>query len=213
MQFLVVDDHPLYIDALRKLLARAFRGVDIQAAATLGECLQGLSRLQPDLVLLDYSMPDMQGADSVRRVVQAAQGRPVLVMSGIATAVDVAGCITAGARGYLPKTVEGKLIPDAVSLVLHGGTYVPVEFMTAMAAPPVVAETPPAAAVEDFSPRELEMLRMIAAGASNKEIARNFDLQEVTVKFYMSRLFRRLGVKNRSQAAAVAIRCGVIPGV
>jgi len=206
MLIVVVDDHPLYLDAIEKLLGRAFRGTKFRTATSLADCLQVLADIEPDLVLLDYSMPGMQGAASVGSVVLAAGTRPVMVMSGVAKASDVAACIAVGAKGFLPKTAEGKLVADAVSLVLHGGTYVPVEFMGAIASP----ASPDSVDIDDFSPREVEMLKMLAAGASNKEIARHFNLQEVTVKFYMSRLFRRLGVKNRSQATAVAIRSGTI---
>ncbi len=209
MHFLIADDHPLYLDAIEKLLGRAFRGAKFRTVINLSACLEALAEAAPDLILLDYSMPGMQGAESVGLVVQAAAGRPVLVMSGVANATDVAACIATGAKGYLPKTVEGKLIPDAVSLVLHGGTYVPVEFMGVMNSPPPSSPSE-GLSTDGLSPREVEMLIMIAGGSSNKEIARRFDLQEVTVKFYMSRLFRRLGVRNRSQAAVTAVRLGII---
>lgn len=213
MRLVVADDHPLYLDAVRGHLARAFRGADLHFFSTLDNALAFLAQNSADLVMLDYSMPGMDGTDGVRRAVAAAGAAPVVVMSGIASGSQVGSCIAAGAKGFLPKTMDAQVFTDAVALVLHGGTYVPAEFMGHL--PHVgqaVTVTAPAEGEEtaaDFSPREVELMRMMASGASNKEIARKMALQEVTVKFYLTRLFRRLGVKNRSQAAVTAARLGL----
>ena len=151
----------------------------------------------------------------VQQVVTAAAPAPVVVMSGVAVERDVFACIQAGARGFLPKTLEGPVFTAAVSLVANGGTYVPTEFMVPRPAAPAAASPHLAtdgATVDpnDFSERELALLKMVVAAASNKEIARAFDLQEVTIKFYLTRIFRKMGVKNRSHAAVVAVRSGLI---
>jgi DNA-binding NarL/FixJ family response regulator len=126
-------------------------------------------------------------------------------MSGVASRQDVVDCIVAGAKGYIPKTLEGLMFSAAVSLVVGGATYVPTEFvMTDTPAPPIAAS-----ADAFFSERELAMLRLLVGGASNKEIARCFGMQEVTVKYHFSRLYRRMGVSNRAQAVAAAVNAGI----
>jgi two-component system, NarL family, nitrate/nitrite response regulator NarL len=139
-------------------------------------------------------------------------------MSGVAVESDVLARINAGARGFLPKTLEGRLFTSAISHVIGGGTYVPAELVAAMvragtskADPPV---SPPHAlrAYGEFNERELALLRRVVAGEPNKVIARAMDIREVTVKFYLTRIFKKLGVKNRSHAAVKAIRSGLVSG-
>lgn len=221
MRILIVDDHPLYLDAARQQVSRIFRKAEICSASTLAGALDILKNTPADLVMLDFSIPGTDGVASVQQVVAAAAPSPVVVMSGVALERDVFACIQAGARGFLPKTLDAPVFAAAVSLVANGGTYVPTEFM---APPPAAAPSPAPARAEDstaedgtpkldpkdFSERELALLRMVVAAHSNKEIARAFDLQEVTIKFYLTRIFRKMGVKNRAHAAVVAVRSGLI---
>lgn len=215
MRILIADDHPLYLDAVRQQIARIFRKSDIFLASSLTGVLDTLSSTPVDLVMLDYSMPGTDGLAAVKQVVKAAGAAPVVVISGVAPERDVIACIQAGAKGFLPKTLEGPVFSAAVSLVVSGGTYVPTEFMLSSTASPPV-QPPPAAEASgtldpgDFSQRELALLKMVVAAASNKEIAREFDLQEVTIKFYLTRIFRKMGVKNRAHAAVVAVRSGLV---
>ena len=219
MRILIVDDHPLYLDAARQQVARIFRKAEICSASALGGALDILSQSPVDFVMLDFSIPGTDGVSGVQQVVAAAAPAPVVVMSGVAMERDVFACIQAGARGFLPKTLDGPVFTAAVSLVANGGTYVPTEFMSPRpATPPAGVPPSPQPAGEgggtfkasDFSERELALLKMVVAAASNKEIARAFDLQEVTIKFYLTRIFRKMGVKNRAHAAVVAVRSGLI---
>lgn len=215
VRILIADDHPLYLDAVRQQIARIFRKSHISVATSLNGVLDILSNTAVDLVMLDYSMPGTDGLSAVKQVVEAAGAAPVVVMSGVALERDVIACIQAGAKGFLPKTLEGPVFSAAVSLVASGGTYVPTEFMLSSTAPAPVAPPPPVEANGSlepgaFSEREIALLRMVVAAASNKEIARAFDLQEVTIKFYLTRIFRKMGVKNRAHAAVVAVRSGLI---
>lgn len=220
MRVLIVDDHPLYLDAARQHVARIFRRPDIRTASALDGALEILRATTVNLVMLDFAIPGIQGVDAVRHVVAAATPAPVLVMSGVAEECDVHACIQAGAKGFLPKTVDGPVFAAAVSLVGSGGTYVPTEFIAPnparAVAPPCAPDTetdgdPPLQIdPKNFSERELALLRMVVAANSNKEIARAFDLQEVTIKFYLTRIFRKMGVRNRAHAAVVAVRSGLI---
>lgn len=217
MRILIVDDHPLYLDAARQQVARIFRKAEICSASALAGALEILAQTPVDLVMLDYSIPGTDGVSGVQQVVAAAAPAPVVVMSGVAMERDVFACIQAGAKGFLPKTLDGPVFTAAVSLVANGGTYVPTEFMApppsvaaAAIVPPPAGETSCTLDASDFSERELALLKMVVSAASNKEIARAFDLQEVTIKFYLTRIFRKMGVKNRSHAAVVAVRSGLV---
>jgi DNA-binding NarL/FixJ family response regulator len=213
MRILLADDHPFYLDALERQLSKAFRGSEVRSFPSYAELCEALREAGADLVLLDYSLPPPEEDDPIRRVVALAGGTPVIIISGVANADNVKACVAAGVRGYLPKTMSPRLFTDAVSLVLHGGTYLPVESalasLTAISQPvaaPPRKERQVATDGTGIDARDRELLQMIANGLSNKEIATNMGVQEATVKFYVSRLFRRLGVKNRSQAASWAAR-------
>ena len=212
VRILIADDHPLYLHAVRQQIARIFRKCEISLATSLAGALDILSNTTVSLVMLDYSMPDTDGLSAVKQVVAAAGGAPVVVMSGVALEQDVVACIQAGAKGFLPKTLDGPVFSAAVSMVVSGGTYMPTEFMMSATPAEPPPEVEPSGSLEscDLSERDIALLKMVVAAASNKEIARAFDLQEVTIKFYLTRIFRKMGVKNRAHAAVVAVRSGLV---
>ncbi len=200
----MADDHPLYLEAARARLERQFTGIEIIEAGSLTQALQHLvDSAAVDLVLLDYSMPGMEGESGVRAAVQKAAGAPVVVMSGVALKDEVSACVGAGARGFLPKTLDANLFSAAISMILMGGTYIPVEFATMAPEAPRTERT-------DLSAREMEVLCMLVDGHSNKEIARQLEIQEVTVKLHVTRIFAKLKVKNRSQAAVKALDANLV---
>lgn len=202
MRALIVDDHPLYLDAARSHLERSFSGAEIIEARSFVAALEWVQNSGPfDLVLLDYFMPGIKGVDGVAQMVSAAGSAPVVVMSGNATPAEVSTCIAVGAKGFLPKTLDAPMFAAAINIILIGGTYVPAEFAGASARPVGAA----AAGGRDLSAREIEVLQMIVAGASNKEIARKLEIQEVTVKLHANRIFNKLSVRNRAQAAVKAL--------
>ncbi len=209
MRFIIADDHPLYLEAAEGQVTRRFADAEVRVATSVDGVLDLLSRAAADIVMLDYSMPGMLGTEGLRRVIALAGEAPVVVMSGIANRQNVLDCIAAGAKGYIPKTLEGPMFVAAVTLVVGGATYVPSEFaMTGADASPAASG---AAAMGDafFSTQELSMLRLLVAGASNKEMARCFSVQEVTIKYHLSRLYKRMQVSNRAQAVAAAVNAGV----
>ncbi len=206
MRIVVADDHPLYIDAVQGQIRHLFPDSDIQTAQTLQDTLTLIEAGGIQLVMMDLYMPGMEGGDGVSRVVAAAEPAPVIVISGSARDADVRACIEAGARGFLPKTLGGPVFASAITLVMAGGSYVPAEFV---AAPAAERHSSPSSSA--FTPREMEVLTLVVRGCSNKEIARALDLQEVTVKLHLSRIFHKMGVKNRSHAAVMAVRTGLVP--
>jgi two-component system nitrate/nitrite response regulator NarL len=209
MRFLIADDHPMYLEALTLQVRKAFPGAEIATAGTMEDARAAIVG-HPDLslVLLDFRMPGMRGVESVAALAEAAAGRPVAVMSGVAEPADVAGCINAGARGFLPKTLEGSVFASALGTILAGGTYLPTEYLAT--GPQNSGKRAPGVKKSDFTPREYEVLVRLARGASNKEIARELGLQEVTVKLHLTRIFAKMGVRNRSQAAVMAVSCALV---
>jgi DNA-binding NarL/FixJ family response regulator len=203
MRVLIADDHPLYLDAARSNVERNFSGVEIVEARSFDVAIAHVRDSEPfDFILLDYFMPGMNGAAGVSQMVAVSGGAAVAVMSGGALQEDVGACVAAGAKGFLPKTLDAAMFTAAVNMILIGGTYIPAEFV---GAPSKIANPDAAGEIHNLSAREIEVLEMIVGGATNKEIARKLEIQEVTVKLHANRIFNKLGVKNRAQAAVKAL--------
>lgn len=202
MKILIADDHELVRDTLAAFLDREpdFQviTVDDQPAALAQIRKDGVF----DLVLLDYTMPGMNGLDGLRTVLNLNGGNPVALMSGTAPRAVAQEALEAGAIGFLPKTMGAKTLVNAVRFMAAGETFVPVKFMTE-------DTTPDNPLAKGLSTRELEVLGGLCRGLANKEIARELDLQEVTIKLHVKTLSRKLGAKNRTHAAMIAKEAGL----
>jgi len=118
MRIIIADDHPLYLDAAKQQLVRAFADATVLSATRFSEVFDLLEQGPVDVLLVDYSMPGNNGLAGLKSIIAAAKGAPVLVVSGVAIGKDVEACIAAGARGFLPKTLDGKLVTSAISLAV-----------------------------------------------------------------------------------------------
>ncbi len=156
-----------------------------------------------DLVLLDYKMPGMHGIDSVKAAMAMAGGQRVALISGEATKAIAEEALEAGAAGFVPKTLPAKSLVNAIKFMAMGEQYAPIDFMTAADE----AETHPLA--EKLTQREMQVLKGLTEGKSNKEIARDLDLTAPPIKLHMKTLYRKLEVGNRTQAAIIARDAGL----
>ena len=209
MRILIADDHPLYLEAVRLRLQTLYPEAVFVEAVTIDGVLAegGGGRWLFDLILSDLRMPGMDGLSGVERILAAFPGIPFAIMSGSAEQDEVREIIHAGARGFLPKTMRSDAFAAAVSLLLAGGTYLSTDIFqhAATPPPPVVRDRFPM-----LTPRERQVLVELVSGASNKEIGRKFDLAEVTVKLHVRQILKKIGGRNRSQAAAIAAKAGLI---
>jgi two-component system nitrate/nitrite response regulator NarL len=216
VRILVVDDHTLFRRGLTALLGRDLGLQVVGDAADAGEAQRRAAELQPDLILLDNHLPGVNGVDALPALRQAAPGARVLMLTVSEDEADLAAALRAGASGYLLKTIEGDALVAAIQRVMRGASVVAEEmtdklvaaYRDAAAPQPAAASTAPASPIELLSPREREILRGIARGASNKEIARELGIAETTVKIHVQHLLRKLGLSSRVQAAVVATAHG-----
>jgi two-component system nitrate/nitrite response regulator NarL len=203
MRILIADDHDLLRDTL-VLYLEGSGDVETASVPDLDQACATIERDGPfDLVLLDYNMPGMNGLAGLQRVL-AMQGSPrVALMSGEATREIAEKALEAGAAGFVPKTLTAKSLVNAVRFMVAGEQYAPLDFMTA------TDDAPPNALADKLSPRELQVLRGLTQGKANKEIARDLDLQEPTVKLHVKTLYRKINAANRTQAALIAREAGL----
>ena len=198
MKILVADDHDLVRDTIALFLQNE-GGIEVTVAATLDEALVRIYEVGSfDLVLLDYGMPGMDGLAGLKRGIAANQDKPVALMSGVASRTVAEDALAAGAAGFVPKTLGAKSMVNALRFMASGEQYAPVEWMTEMEAE---ASHPLA---DKLSAREMQVLEGLCDGKANKEIARDLDLQEVTVKLHVKTLSRKLDARNRTHAAMIA---------
>lgn len=198
MKILVADDHDLVRDTIALFLQNE-GGIEVTVAATLDEALVRIDEVGSfDLVLLDYGMPGMDGLAGLKRAIAANQDKPVALMSGVASRTVAEDALAAGAAGFVPKTLGAKSMVNALRFMASGEQYAPVKWMTEMEA----EATHPLA--DKLSAREMQVLEGLCDGKANKEIARDLDLQEVTVKLHVKTLSRKLDARNRTHAAMIA---------
>ena len=199
MRILIADDHDLLRETLSMFLASE-GSIDTALASTLDAALDLIhSEEKFDLIMLDYNMPGMAGLNGLKRAMEASGGSPVALMSGIASRSVAEEALAFGAAGFVPKTLAAKTLVNAVRFMAMGEKYAPIDFMTAD--DPTVAPNPLA---QKLSRRELQVFEGLSKGKSIKEIARDLDLQEPTIKLHVKTLYRKIGAANRTQAALIA---------
>lgn len=204
MRILIADDHDLLRDTLILYLESA-GGFETAAASDLPGVLAMLEAGEDfDVVLLDLNMPGMNGLDGLASVLAVRDGLRVALISGAASREIAERALEMGAAGFLPKTLPARSLVNAVKSMAMGEQYAPIDFMTAPE-----RQTPVNALASRLSERELQVLKGLTEGKSNKEIARDLDLTEPTIKLHMKTLYRKVGASNRTQAALIARDVGI----
>jgi two-component system invasion response regulator UvrY len=206
MRVVVTDDHRVVREGLRYMLNDA-PDVDVVGEAESGEELLALVGSEVvDVVLLDVRMPGMSGLDVLERLAEDAPQVRVLMLSMHDQPAYVRRAIELGAAGYLLKSAGRDELLTALQVAAEGGTYLPGELME----PLVATMAGRTRSSGKLSPREHQVLQLVANGLENKQIATELDLSEATVKTYLRGVFERLEVSSRAEAAAVGLRLGLI---
>jgi two-component system nitrate/nitrite response regulator NarL len=218
IRILLVDDHTLFRRGLSALLSREPQFLVVGDAADAGEALRRARELQPDVILLDNHLPGVNGVDALTSMHQAVPGVKVLMLTVSEDEQDLAAALRGGACGYLLKTIEGDALAHAIRRAVRGDSVVAEEmtgklvsaFRSIGAAPPAdVSSRPGSSVLSSLSPREHDILRGIARGESNKEIARTLGIAETTVKIHVQHVLRKLSITSRVQAAVLATESGL----
>jgi two-component system nitrate/nitrite response regulator NarL len=206
MRVLLIDDHALFRIGLRELLER--RGIEVVGA--VGECDEGIRRVTetaPDVVLLDMRMPKASGLDVLRQLRAAEQTMPVAMLTTSDEERDLIESLQVGAQGYLLKDMEPDELISALEQIVAGHTVVAKELTgtLAKAVKGDAADVEPKPAFSALTPRELQILRHVAEGKSNKSIARELGISDGTVKLHVKAILRKLNVHSRVEAAVIAV--------
>ena len=204
IRLLIVDDHPLVRDGLRGIFA-ADPGIEVVGEASTGtEAIVQVSRHHADVVLMDLRMPEMGGVEAIRRLRQTAPSTRVLVLTTYDTESDVLPAIEAGATGYLLKDAPRVELLRAVHATFRG---------EAVLAPSVAGrlmQQVRSPANDALSQREYQVLALIAAGGTNREVAAQLFVSEATIKTHLLHIYEKLGVRDRAAAVGEAYRRGLL---
>jgi len=206
IRVLLADDHEIVRDGLARLLEGA-EGIEVAGTAGDGaEAVAATVALGPDVVLMDLAMPVVDGVAATRRIVAEAPAVRVVVLTSFGDNTRILDALNAGARGYLLKDADGEEVVRAVRAAARDEA--PLDPRVARA---VLAHGRAGGALDGMTAREREVLGLVGAGLPNKVIARRLEISEATVKAHLTRVFRQIGVADRTQAALWAREHGLAP--
>jgi DNA-binding NarL/FixJ family response regulator len=204
IRLVIADDHPVVRDGLRGMFAGASDIEVVGEAADGAEAVAVAERTDPDVVLLDLRMPGLDGVGAIKKLRAVGIAARVLVVTTYDTDADVLPAIEAGATGYLLKDVSRDELLRAVRAAAHG------EPVLAPAVADVLMSRVRAPVHEPLTPREIEVLRLVARGTSNRDAAAALFVSEATVKTHLLHIYAKLGVNDRAAAVALAVERGLV---
>ena len=211
IRVLICDDHAVVRQGLATFLDLQD---DIEIAGEAADGVDAVAKaasLQPDVVLMDLVMPQLDGVEAIRRIRAADPDAKIIVLTSYADDEKIFSAIRAGASGYLMKDVSPQDLAKAIRMARDGDPLLHPDVARRLMDHVSHPEPPGAAALARLTAREVEVLRLIARGLANKEIARELVLSEKTVKTHVSNLLQKLDLGDRTQAALFAVRNGVVP--
>jgi two-component system NarL family response regulator len=198
LRILIVDDHPVVREGVAAMLATQPDMCLIGAAADGAEALTLYRQQRPDITLMDLRMPGMDGVEAIRTLRREFPESRFIVLTSFHGDQNVYQALQAGASSYVLKEMFGEELFKAIRTVHAGGQYLPPGVVS-------VAEPPPG-----LTPRELDVLRLMVDGLSNKQIGESLHVTEGSVKFYVNKILSKLGVNDRTQAVTTALRRGIV---
>ena len=202
IRVIIVDDHPIFREGVASCL-NDLGGFEIVGEGNCRDDAVLLAeRMEPDVMLLDISMPG-GGLDAVATILERRPAQRIVMLTVSESNTDVATALKCGAKGYVLKGVGSRTLADVLQLVHAGEMYLSPLLSARMVASMLHREDDGKPGIDDLTDREREILRLVAAGFSNKRIGRELDLHEKTVKHHMTRIFAKLKVSNRTEAAMV----------
>lgn len=211
VRVLIVDDHTLFRSGVKALIARQ---PDFEVVGEAADGLDGIKRakeLKPDVILLDLHMPGVSGREAVKILAQECPDTKVVMLTVSEDAEDLIETLRNGASGYLLKNIDTQTLLDSIRRAADGDSVISHQMTSKLVhnikAGPQTTSTP--AERDKLSPREREILLHLARGASNKEIARDLDVAESTVKIHVQHILRKLNLTSRVQAAVYAVEAGL----
>jgi DNA-binding NarL/FixJ family response regulator len=209
IQILIVDDHPIVRDGLVAILGTQSDFNVVGEAASGEEALRLFQQLAPHVILLDLEMPGMDGVQVIQRLRKIQPEVKVVVFTAFDTDERILSALQAGAKGYLLKGVPRSELFSAIRIVHQGGSLLqPVvasRLLNQLAGPHSSSGV-----VEELTPREHEVLRLLTKGRQNKEIAADLFITERTVKFHITSILAKLGAGNRTEAVTIALQQGLV---
>lgn len=220
MRILVADDHELFLKGLELVLQSLNKELELSFAKNYTEIFDILEKDKNfDLILTDLAMPGAKWMDAIAKIHQQAPDTPIIILSAVFDKEIVQKTIEIGVSGYIPKTSSNAVILSAVNLVMSGGVYIPAELLNnkelsnefdALKQVENQNETPSEEKAKVLTPRQVDVVKCIARGCSNKQIAYELGLSEGTVKLHVTAILKLLNVYNRTGAVMEATRLGLI---
>ena len=206
MNILLIDDHALFREGLKFLLRSLDAALEVDEAGDCARALEHAAKRSYDLVLLDLKMPGVAGLDALAALREAIPDAPLVVLSGEDNPGVVRAAIEGGAMGFIPKSSTPEVLIQALRLVLARGVYLPSAVLDA-SADAAAAES--GTVLHNLTPRQMDVLRCVIQGKSNKVIARELDVSEGTVKAHLSSVLRTFGARSRTEAVYAAAKLGL----
>lgn len=215
MKILIADDHQLVVDALAQLVRENDAGAEVLQAASLADAMKAIDKDGAvEIVLLDYDLPGMDGIAGLDKVRGRFPQIPCAIFSGAQDAKIASSALARGAAGFLPKSLSAPAFFHAIKLMQVGERFIPAQLYENMAlqsgmGPGTPDRSQQFIAEKSLSRREAEVLSALVKGISNRQIGQELGVEEVTVKLHLRRIYRKIGVANRTQAVKLAMAHGI----
>ncbi len=216
MKILIADDHHLLSDALAQLVRENESDAEVLQAASLDDAMAAMDRESAvEIVLLDYDLPGMDGFNGLTRFRGRYPNVPCAIFSGSSDGGTATDALARGAAGFLPKNLSAPAFFHALKLIQVGEKFIPAQVYADIASHSTASRRRPKDATDfvagaGLSRREVEVLRALVQGISNRQIGDQLGVEEVTIKLHLRRIYKKIGTANRTQAVKLAMAAGLV---